>query len=530
MSSAPNADELADRLDQVLPPHAPTVPDPVADDPRVTAALRLARGPHPALDGAVVARIQAQMFARADSIQFVVRSARRPAARVLRWAIAACLVVVLLVAGTASASAQSLPGEPLYPVKRLVERGRLALAGEDGDVSLRLDFAARRLDEFETLLDQGTVNLEPLDDATQELSTTLGLVERGAGSRSEAADQLVELSQRHLSLVRRTMPSVEQDQAKADHLRTITAEVEQVEQEAHDLVSPSARSRTYDPSAPFPLSRQALHTETLVYIPHDLSLPQGGPTRPESLVFVDPTTPTPEPPRVEEVHVSLANRSGDTGVEPLVPTAEDTIAPEPTRDGRGTLDEGTPAPTDLPPGDPGTPGETATPDPVTPTEPPPTPEPPTPVVTDIPGDRNTLDEGTPTPTDLPPGDPGTPADTVTPDPVTPTEAPVTPEPPTPVVTEEPGDSGTPDGGTPVPTDVPSNEILTPVPDAPPDPTEPPATLEPAILPDTPDAGTAEAILPTPVPTDPPPDTAVLSTEPDTPPDLPVQPGPDAPLP
>jgi hypothetical protein len=62
------------------------------------------------------------------------------------------LIVFVVVLGIAGGSEGSLPGDPLYPVKRLTESAQLLFG--DGAV-LREQFARRRIDEINTLLAQG---------------------------------------------------------------------------------------------------------------------------------------------------------------------------------------------------------------------------------------------------------------------------------------------------------------------------------------------------------------------------------------
>lgn len=66
---------------------------------------------------------------------------------------AAVLALILLgMLGVSRAADSSLPGDPLYPLKRLTENARLQLGGAD---VLRQQFASRRVDEIRTLLAQG---------------------------------------------------------------------------------------------------------------------------------------------------------------------------------------------------------------------------------------------------------------------------------------------------------------------------------------------------------------------------------------
>lgn len=219
-----DADALARQLDDRLPSGDGRVSASPGNDPRVRAAGELARGPHPALDDDSVARIEAQLRAAAHLLYAehpaldeaaVKHGEARVAAhsRLLRTAAVsrgwvrglariAAVLAVLIVAlyGTVTASADSLPGDVLYPVKRLVERGEIALASDNEALVLRLEFADRRLDEFERLLARGDVQPAVLDSAVDELEAALALVEQGTGSAEMVARDVRALAARHVAL------------------------------------------------------------------------------------------------------------------------------------------------------------------------------------------------------------------------------------------------------------------------------------------------------------------------------------------
>lgn len=68
----------------------------------------------------------------------------------LRGYVLAPLVILLFVTGTTIASADALPGDPLYSVKRKVENARLFIAPtEEAKLELEVNFAQKRLDEDE---------------------------------------------------------------------------------------------------------------------------------------------------------------------------------------------------------------------------------------------------------------------------------------------------------------------------------------------------------------------------------------------
>jgi len=77
------------------------------------------------------------------------RTPRAPWFTLLRPALAAAAIALLILAGATSASASSLPGDPLYGVKRASEDVRLALTFDDvARMQLLSELADRRLAEL----------------------------------------------------------------------------------------------------------------------------------------------------------------------------------------------------------------------------------------------------------------------------------------------------------------------------------------------------------------------------------------------
>ncbi len=72
------------------------------------------------------------------------------------WAVAIILIVLVISASTTAASAQALPGEPLYSVKLASEQVRLALAFSNiSKAELQAQFAEVRAAEIAALVRQG---------------------------------------------------------------------------------------------------------------------------------------------------------------------------------------------------------------------------------------------------------------------------------------------------------------------------------------------------------------------------------------
>lgn len=181
----PNSpDELQRRLDRAVPPDTRRLPPAKDDDPLVEAARQLAETPPFTLSNDAVDRIEGRLMAEIDTVDRFDRiSRRRVPSRAVRWltyAAAACLVLVMLAGGATYASADSLPGDPLYGVKRAVERVQLAVASGESEASLRVDLAERRVNEFSALLDRGEVYPRALREATQELERALAFGQTGA--------------------------------------------------------------------------------------------------------------------------------------------------------------------------------------------------------------------------------------------------------------------------------------------------------------------------------------------------------------
>jgi hypothetical protein len=226
------SNELANYLDQVLPPHS-TITPVINTDPLVDAALELALGPHPVLDDERMNQIQARILA-----PYIAR--RRFQAR-RRISLAATLILIFGLMTTMAASMRSLPDSPLYPMKRLVEQGQLAVVDDNHEIDLRLKLADRRLDEFETLLDRGDVRVETLEDATGDLNRALDLVEHGSGS---AAD-VVTLSERQSQLTLDARAHVAPNSVQQQSLDLLASAVAQVNYMARSLFDSSPVMATF---------------------------------------------------------------------------------------------------------------------------------------------------------------------------------------------------------------------------------------------------------------------------------------------
>lgn len=133
--------------------------------------------------------------------------------RARRWAavLGVILALVLASASTAIAAQSSIPGDPLYPVKRVTERlGFLVVRAPPGKTHLRLEFTRRRTEEIEALYDRGE---EVEEGILVELATgteeTLEEIEAAPeGTRVTLFEKLVHLTERQQKVLEKVRKRV----------------------------------------------------------------------------------------------------------------------------------------------------------------------------------------------------------------------------------------------------------------------------------------------------------------------------------
>ncbi|HEX5691657.1 MAG TPA: DUF5667 domain-containing protein, partial [Roseiflexaceae bacterium] len=151
-------------------------PDLAEELAPLLAAAKLARHiPQPQLNPGARLAIQRQMRS-AIAGRAPLRAARAPWYRMTVMRLAAAFVIAFLALGSGVAAAQSsLPGSPLYPVKRAGEELRLGLTFKpEQRAALHMDLARVRLDETLALLNSGRpVDPSVLDDITRRYDLAL---------------------------------------------------------------------------------------------------------------------------------------------------------------------------------------------------------------------------------------------------------------------------------------------------------------------------------------------------------------------
>ena len=177
------------------------------------------------------------------------KRARRIDFRRRRWStvIAGVVIAAMLFGsgiGMKQASASALPGDYLYPVKRAGEEIQLALSfTAEGDIALLYEFAESRLDEAQSLSEEGRfddlgIALEGFEDAMGMLEETAQGGGIGPGKLDIAKIQVQH--EKHIQVLERVREQVpEQARAAIDHAIGRSSHSEEVMKKIHEGGNPS---------------------------------------------------------------------------------------------------------------------------------------------------------------------------------------------------------------------------------------------------------------------------------------------------
>lgn len=273
-------------------------------------------------------------------------------------AASAVIATALGLGGVTSASASTIPGDTLYPVKRAAERVELAFHRDLADRgAFKLELAERRLDEARELSKRGSDDMaaqsvREFQEAAADGEADLVEAFRNEGDTGSVAllNQFTQRTEPRLDALAAELPaesSAAVDEAK-ESVQAIGSRTEELQEPTQPAESPG----TYEPE-PAPE-------------------PEPEPAEPPS----DPAVPAPSSPSASP------NYSSSTEDEDTQDDEDDEDEDEDDEsDEESDEEEPTPEPTP-------TPSPTPTP---TPTEPTPSPEPtPTPTPTPEPTDPPTL--------------------------------------------------------------------------------------------------------------------------------------------
>jgi hypothetical protein len=419
----------------------------------------------------------AQEFAAIADQMLARRHARRNLLKPLRKAtvqrvLVGALAVTVLLASVDTASAQSLPGDPLYVWKVAREDLTLSMTSDPVQRSkLHVTYARRRLLEINEML-AGDAAIDP--QALREPLALLSSHIRGAVIESRDMD-VVDVSVDVTTLLGEVRTALSRLASKVPDASPL---LENVQEQIDSVIEPTASPVPIATASPVPSLPPTTPVEapTTVEITAPETVPQTGreTERVDAATPIATPPPTSRPPRPSptpgQIEPTASSAPAPTATPaPRSPTA--TPTPSPTMTPTVSPTEAPPTDTPLPTN---TPLPTATPPPtatrVPPTEPPSassTPQPP--------------------PTARPPRPTATPRPTIAPT-SAPTATPTEPPAPTATPTEPPAPTATP---TPAPTATPT-ETLPPTPSV--TPTD--EAEQPTVTP----AGSEPSGMPTPTPT------------------------------
>jgi len=189
--------------------------------PLLQAALSLTGAQRPAMRDAARDALERRLRARVaewPASRRASRPARRPAVRWLQLAVPLMVILVVLGAGVVTASASSLPGDLLYPVKRWGESVLVQVASGPGRVDALLSSARRRLEEFDALSLRGVVDAALLEDFAAHAQDAIAASETLSGDRqTETLQDVVALAARGLEAAQDLAVAAGVDLSRATH-------------------------------------------------------------------------------------------------------------------------------------------------------------------------------------------------------------------------------------------------------------------------------------------------------------------------
>jgi hypothetical protein len=282
--------------------------------------------------------LESQLLRQAEQLRSKPMS--RPAAsRLPLWrrvglVIASFLVVFLLWTSVASATAASVPGNVLYPIKRAAERVRLSLAAEDQRAELHLEFAQHRLQELRVLKDRGEVSESLLAEISGETARVLEEVPSLPHEKQQALLSSLAGFQDQQLQVLEVMASTVQGEAQGAVQAALADSLTQ-RQHALDLLAGAASNATSAPGSS-PESKPSLGDETqpasgkptLKPSATDKPVPQAT-ARPTKEPPVTPQKPTPKVEHTPPGQVDQPSPPGQADQPtPHSPTQKPTKTPK----------------------------------------------------------------------------------------------------------------------------------------------------------------------------------------------------------
>jgi hypothetical protein len=271
--------------------------------------------------------LESRLLRRAEQLRSVPAS-RPTVLRLPVWrrrvalALATFVISFLLLSAAVSASASSVPGDFLYPVKRTTEQVRLALVPDEQQVDLHLEFARQRLQELRVLTARGEISENLLGEISGETALMLEQIPKLPQEKQQALLlSLTDFQDQNLQTLEVMASSVQGDM----EVKVMTALADSVakRQRAIDLLTGAASGN--NPADGSPQGPRPTIEETRP--------PEGKPTvKPESTekpkptpksTKVPPVAPQKPTPKVEHTPPGQAKP-----VTPYVPSEKPTKTPK----------------------------------------------------------------------------------------------------------------------------------------------------------------------------------------------------------
>lgn len=162
--------------------------------PIVRLLMRLNDLPKANVPTSALARVRSQVLSRIAASEktfspaFVRVSYFTRVLKLSTAVLGSLLIVTSLTVGVAVAALQSVPGQPIYPLKKIVENVQLKLAhNEQERAKLQLQFAANRLDELEAVLTRTEDKRIDAEEIQKLVQDAVKNVESGTSAAVSAA-------------------------------------------------------------------------------------------------------------------------------------------------------------------------------------------------------------------------------------------------------------------------------------------------------------------------------------------------------
>jgi len=286
--------------------------------PLIQVADRIRKTRHPTLSVSVTKAIEQRLLKRATELR---QSRARPwvlpfSLRPLGTVAATLIVILALVlaggGGIVYASTDSLPGGPLYGIKRATEQVQLFLAPAGTKRSeLHIRFAQKRMDEVQALAEiKGQIAEEALVAMAEETELALGEAEKApAQDKLALLDKLVNLTQRQQAVLGRVQTKAP-EAAQKGLSRALEAS-QQGYEKVREALEKEKPGRDVKPTK----SPKPIETPKPIHAPGEQGQGQGPPSKPPGQSRGEPGPPAKPPGQSEEKSELPAEPPGQSDKE-----------------------------------------------------------------------------------------------------------------------------------------------------------------------------------------------------------------------